>query len=104
VIVRIEGSNVDAVSLASPEDFTRFHVELIGTSADDAELALVACKAGRMIGDEKALIAVDGLVRLAGELADETWRAKLDGMIAYAQKKGWWDEATRSIAAHIETR
>jgi hypothetical protein len=101
MIVRIEDG---VVSLDSPADFARFHVELIGTSADDAEFALSSAKAGRMIGDEKALIAVEGLVRLAGALADQAWREQLEGMIGYAKKKDWWDEATGSIAAHVERK
>jgi len=33
---------------------------------------------------------------------DKAWQDSFGGMLAYARKKGWIDEATGAIQAHIE--
>lgn len=102
MIVRVDETG--AVTLESPADFTRFHVEVHGISVQDAGVALQRAGAGRLGGDNRAFIARKGLVDLAGAAADEAWLGGLEKMIAYAKRKGWWDEATGAIAAHVESR
>lgn len=51
---------------------------------------------------EHAWIAPDVLTELAGRRGDDEWQQNLAGMLAYAESKGWCDEAGR-VRAHIES-
>lgn len=103
MIVRIDGPQPSAVTLEGAEDFTRFRVEVRGLDTwEEAHAALQAANVGRVADREHGFVSVDGLERLAGAHVTEAWRAGLEKMLAYARKKGWWEEATRSIAAHLE--
>jgi hypothetical protein len=103
MIVRIDGPAPGAVTLEGPDDFTRFHVEVRGLAAwEEADAALGTAHVGHVADRECGFVSVDGLKRLAGPRADAAWSAELEKMLAYAKKKGWWDEASQSIGAHLE--
>lgn len=89
------------VTLVDPDDFRGFHVAVTGGGADDDRVDAVLARFGRLDGDQ-AWITVDAVVLLAGRPDDDEWRAGLDGMVAYAREKGFWDEASGAIRAHIE--
>jgi hypothetical protein len=87
----------DAVELAEPSDFTRFHVEIQG----DGDLAAVLAPFGRLDG-EHAWIDVEALASLAGADADAQWRTGLDAMVGYARENGFLSDDGAAIRAHLE--
>ncbi len=89
------------VTLVDPADFRGFHVAVAGGSTDDERLATVLAPHGHLDG-EHAWITADALVALAGEAADDDWRAGFAGMVTYARDKGFLDDAGTAIRAHLE--
>jgi hypothetical protein len=89
------------VRLDEAGDFTGFHVAVAGGGPDDERLADLLAPYGRLDGDH-AWIAVDAVVTLAGDEADDGWRAGFDGMVAYAREKGFLDERGTAVRAHLE--
>jgi hypothetical protein len=100
VIIRAD-LDASRVTLVDPDDFRAFHIAVSGGGADDDRLGALLARHGRLDGDH-AWITVDAVVALAGRPDDDEWRAGLDGMVAYAREKGFWDEASDAIRAHIE--
>lgn len=90
------------VTLEEPMDTKRFHVEVRGGS--DRMLvfgALVDAAAGRLEGDD-AWVTVDALRRLAAGQVPASWDRDLDAMLDYARGRGWFDDATHAVRAHVE--
>lgn len=88
--------------MEEPENFTAFHVEVVGSyDAQGLDGALASSHTGSFDGD-RALIRVDAIRRLAEGRVGDDWQQKLDGMVGYAVSKGWWHEESASIIAHIE--
>lgn len=90
------------VTLEEPEDTKRFHVAVVG--GKDWGLvfgAMVDAAAGRL-EDEDAFVTVDAVRRLAAGRVGPTWDEELAKMIEYAKSKGWFDETTHAIRAHLE--
>lgn len=105
MIIRIDGAAPGAVSLEEARDFTRFHIEVRSAGGwEAAHQALAYDGTGRLVDREHGFVAVEGLRRLAGAHADAAWSAELEKMLTYAKKKGWWDEASAAIAAHVVWR
>lgn len=86
-------------TLREPEVFTAFSAR---SSSTDASVVGPAMGAAGRAADEAdhVWVAVDWL-RAAGP-DDAAWRDQLDGMIAYAATKGWTDDASTHIKAHLE--
>jgi hypothetical protein len=91
-----------AVTLAQPDDCTRFHLQVTG-ARDPALLAstLAEAGAGRLVGDD-AFVRVDAVRALAAGRVDAAWQTDFDGMLDYARTKGWVDDAGEAIQAHVE--
>jgi hypothetical protein len=89
------------VTLIDPSDFGGFHVEVAGGDVIDGRLETVLAPHGRL-QDGDAWIAVDAVAALAGEAADDQWRAGFDGMVAYARDNGFLDASGTAIRAHLE--
>ena len=90
------------VTLEEPEDTKRFHVAVVG--GKDWGLvfgALVDAAAGRLEGED-AFITVDAVRRLADGRVPDGWNEDVDAMIEYARSKGWFDDETHAIRAHVE--
>jgi hypothetical protein len=96
------GSDPPVISLEEPEDTRRFQVTVRGGS-DPALVfgALVDAAAGRLEGDD-AWITVDAIRRLASARVEPGWDDEFSAMLDYARTKGWLDEATHALQAHIE--
>jgi len=93
--------DASAPTLAEPDDFKAFKVVVTGGTDSDA-LAAALAPVGRLADDGHAFITPEGLRSLAGDKAqDPEWNSSLDGMIGYAQSKGWVDESG-AIQAHCE--
>jgi hypothetical protein len=100
VIIRAD-LDAGTVTLLEPADFGGFHVAVAGGDVDDERLGAVLAEHGRLDG-EHAWIDVDAVADLAGEAADDDWRAGFDGMVAYARDKGFLDDSGTVIRAHLE--
>ena len=90
------------VSLEEPEDMKRFHVAVTG-GKDWAMVfgALVDAAAGRLEGED-AYITVDAVRRMAEGRVSDGWDVELDKMIEYAKSRGWYDDSSHTIRAHVE--
>ena len=93
----------DSAELVEPQDLTAFHA-VCPAGLDGAELAVRVQEAGlgELLGDDHLMVPVDAVRRYAGDRVGPEWEADLAGMVAYAVRKGWTDEAGTAIRAHIE--
>lgn len=82
--------------LLEAEDLKRFKLRLAG-SAVRPEIDGVA-----FVDDENALIRAQLPPSLPGAPTSAEWRAGYQAMIDYAAKKGWIDQATNAVRAHVE--
>lgn len=90
----------DTVTLEDAGNFREFHVAVDG----DVAGAVAACggRAGASERDNHLWIDIAFVRELAGDAADAEWEAQFDGMLAYAASKGWIDDATDRVEAHIQ--
>lgn len=101
MIVSVDSSG--SVSLIDPEVFTAFSVR---TAADgvDAGTALAAAGVGAAIpGDDEVLVSIEWVRARVLAAGVPDGEQQLDGMLAYAKTKGWVDENSQSIRAHVES-
>jgi len=90
----------DTITLADAGNFQEFHVAIDGDVA-----AAVAAFDGRAAASERdnhLWIDIAFVRELAGAAADAEWAARFDAMLAYADTKGWIDEAAGRVEAHIQ--
>ena len=90
----------DAVELVEPDNCKAFHVEVQGDV--DVAAVLDSSGAGRLADDgEHALIEI-GWVRQAAVAVGPQWDQDFGAMLDYARTKGWIDEGSAAIVAHLE--
>lgn len=98
MLIRITGAG-EAV-LVEPEDFRRFSIRFDagarGSGPAEAALARLARPDG-----EVAWVCPAALRRLAPRGEDAAWQQGFAGMVAFAETRGWVDEAGR-VRAHID--
>ncbi len=90
----------DTITLEDPGNFREFHVAIDGDVT-----AAVAAFDGRAAASERdnhLWIDIAFVRELAGDAADAEWESQFDGMLAYANSKGWIDEPTNRVEAHIQ--
>jgi hypothetical protein len=95
-------SHPPVVSLEEADDTRRFHVTVIGGT--DLSLvfgALVDAAAGRLDGND-AWITIDALRRMAAGRVGPDWDDAFAVMLDYARARGWLDDHTHAIRAHLE--
>ena len=85
----------NTVTLAEPADFKGFKV--VVEAGDGSGLFSV----GRLAHRDTAWINADAVRRLAGDAVTPEWEDGFAAMLAYAQTKGWLDDAG-DIQAHVE--
>jgi hypothetical protein len=90
------------LTLVDPSDFGGFHVEVAGGDVTDRRLETVLAPHGRLNGDH-AWIALGAVAALAGEAADDQWRAGFERMVTYARDNGFLDPSGTALRAHLET-
>jgi len=80
----------------------QFHVAVSG-GKDWAMVfgAMVHAAAGRLEGED-AYVSVDAVRRMASGRVGPSWDHDLDQMIEFARSKGWYDDASHTIKAHVE--
>jgi len=97
VIVVVEDGDVALVDAA---DCKSFHVEVHGDA--DVGTVLDESGAGRLADDgEHAMIEI-GWVRQAAVGVGPDWDQDFGAMLDFARTKGWIDEGSGAIVAHIE--
>lgn len=90
-------------TLEEADDFKSFKVvapAVLAGGLDDAlgDLGWVA------EDEDHVFLRVEAVRAIAGRGADEEWGKQFDGMISYADDKGWLDPTGTAIQAHVETR
>jgi hypothetical protein len=93
----------EGVSVVEPDDFSRFHVEAAGLSASDFQ-RLVA-RSGALLpheDEQHVWIGIDFLREQLDTARHPERSARLEGMVAYASRKGWVNDRGSHVAAHVE--
>lgn len=92
----------DEVSIEDVDNLRAFEVEsALPPAAVDAKLRESGLG---YVDGEHAWITAAILADMGGALsADPSWREGFDAMVAYARSKGWWDESSQAIRAHLTT-
>ncbi|RST87662.1 hypothetical protein EJC49_04410 [Aquibium carbonis] len=93
----VDHSPRDGLRLLEPEDFKGFKLRLSGHA--DVRPAIGGV---RFVDDGNVLIGVDLVPALPGAPDTDDWRRGYQAMVAYAAGKGWVDDATNAIRAHVE--
>jgi hypothetical protein len=86
-------------TLEAPEDLKRFKLVVTG-GAEGAALQQALGTAGRLEG-EHVWVSPTWLAQASGRGADAAWLEAFGGMVGFAAKQGWVNEAGE-IRAHIE--
>ena len=87
----------DTITLEDAGNFREFHVAVHGDVA--AAAAAFGGRADASARDNHLWIDIAYVRELA---ADAEWEAQFEGMLAYAASKGWIDDATGRVEAHIQ--
>jgi hypothetical protein len=90
----------DAVELIEADDCKAFHVEVRGDA--DVGAVLDESGAGRLADDGAHAMIDIGWVRQAAVTVGPNWDEDFGNMLDYARTKGWIDEGSGAIVAHIE--
>ena len=93
----VDHSPSTGTRLLEAEDFKGFKLRLSGAAETRPSIDGV-----RFVDDGNVLIGVDLVPALPGAPDTAEWRGGYQAMIAYAAGKGWIDEATNAIRAHVE--
>jgi hypothetical protein len=95
MIIRVQGGRV---SLEDIDTLTAFKVA--ATESDRAGLGAALAPAGRFDG-EHAWIS-EFWVRKSAAGRPPEWTAGFEKMLTFARSKGWYDDASAAIRAHID--
>ncbi len=94
----------NTITLADLENFEEFHVAIHGDVA-----AAVTALDGRAVASKRhnhLWIDIAFVEELASNAVDHVvdakWQAQFVKMLAYANSKGWVDEAANRVEAHIQ--
>ena len=97
VLVSSEGGKVSA-TVEDAQNLRQLHAEFRGVEDEAAAEALMESGLGRVDGDD-AWLNADSL-REAGD-GSSGWTADFYGMLAYAKTRGWTNEDSSQVRAHI---
>ena len=98
VEIDLRGERAEA-RLVDAEDFKSFKVVLRDAKPSLGE-RLAPVGVARV--DEHAWVRVEALRRLAGPGATPAWEESLASMLEFARSRGWVDDETDSVRAHVE--
>ena len=90
------------ITLEEPDDCARFHVAIHRLSEDAARQALAREDVGTLENSEVAWIEIASLRRLAGGRVQPDWPERFEGMLRYAERKGWLSSDNSSVRGHCE--
>jgi hypothetical protein len=88
VFIRITTDKDCPVTLEEPDDFARFHVEVVGLNAAELRTQVQRRRVGQVIDNERIAVAIETIKSLAGQ-RPPSWERGFDGMVGYARSKGW---------------
>ena len=97
-------SGVPSVELTDAEDCKRFHLGVRGTDRDALAAVLAGQGLGSALPSGDVMISMAAVKRLALGRVGPGWNERFDGMVAYAETKGWVDTASGSLQGHVEWR
>ena len=89
------------IALEDADNFAALSVRCASDVDRTGKLADRLADAAERIDAGHAWLRPDWLRRQRQD--DVEWNNRLDAMIAYAASKGWVDEATGAVRAHVET-
>jgi hypothetical protein len=98
VFIRIPTDKDCPLTLEEPEDFARFHVEVVGLEASELRTQVKRRGVGRIIDEDHVAVAITTIKSLAGQRSP-SWERSFDAMIDYARSKGWLSDEYH-IQAH----
>lgn len=101
-ILVVPAESVPVVSLEEPDDCRRFHVTIHNLSEGVAQQALKHEEVGEFSDHDTAWIKITALKRLAGTRVQPDWPERFDGMLRYAQGKGWLSADGARVSGHCE--
>lgn len=87
----------EGLRLVEPDDFKGFKLRLRETAEVRPALPGI-----RFVDDGNVLVGIDAVPALAGAPDTDAWRAGYRAMVEFAAGKGWVDQATNAIRAHVE--
>ncbi|HEU5378180.1 MAG TPA: hypothetical protein VFV38_22390 [Ktedonobacteraceae bacterium] len=93
-------SHTQTVTLEEPDDCTRFHMEIQGLSEDIVGQALAQEDVGLLANPALAWIKIEALRRLAQGRVQPDWTTRFEGMLHYAERKGWLSNDKASVSGH----
>jgi hypothetical protein len=88
VFIRITADRDCLVTLEEPEDFSRFHVEVVGLEASEVPVQMERLGVGGIVDDEHIAVSIATIKSLAGQ-RPPSWECSFDRMIDYARSRGW---------------
>jgi hypothetical protein len=97
--------DIERVELAEPDDTRRFHVAVAhGDDEAAVDRVLAAAGAGRLDPDDTdhVWITTAWVQANAAERVKAGWSEHFTSMLEHGKGKGWYDEATNEIKAHVE--
>ena len=102
VVVDFEAAPVE-VTLADPDDCTRFHVSVCGSGdAPGVDDALRSTDTGWLDDEGEAFVRVARVQSLAAARVADDWPERFRSMLAFASGKGWLSDDGEVIRAHVE--
>lgn len=85
------------LQLNNPNDMKSFQVILVvGDSLSQLQLS----EAGFLGHEEHVWVPTNVIAKLAEKDADADWQTRFEGMVRYAESKGWYDNASAAIRGH----
>jgi hypothetical protein len=95
---------VPGVRVVDVDDLTKLHLALGAVTDEEADRVLRDAGLGRLQDAETGFLDVAALRAAAEPQADAAdWAQQWDGMVAYAQRKGWLTDDGASLQVHVES-
>ena len=88
------------VSLEEPNDCTRFHVAIHNLSEESVRQALESEDVGWLDDHDTAWIKKTALCRFARGHVQTDWQERFNGMLHYAERKGWLRNDRAEVRGH----
>jgi hypothetical protein len=89
-------------SLEEPDDCSSFHITIQNLSEDNARQVLEDEDVGELADHDTAWITITALYRLAQGRVQPDWQDRFNGMLHYAERKGWLRNDRAAVRGHCE--
>jgi hypothetical protein len=93
----VDYSSEDGLTLVEPGDLKSFKLRLRNVAEARPAIPHVT-----FVDDGNVLIGIDAVPALPGAPGTAEWSAGYRKMVDYAVGKGWIDDASNAIRAHVE--